>query len=173
LLLALPRKKEVAQVKLSTRARYALKSMIAIARLSNANDPVSLGKVAEATGISRRYLEQLAVAQRNASLLRAVGGREGGYMLARPAEEITVGQIVEAGIGPINIVECADEPERCAQSEDCECRMIFLLMNLRLKEVLGKYCLADLADRSRLGRIKEELFRTLETAGSGGRADDV
>ena len=59
-------------MRLSTRARYALRMMLDVARNGGDGDPVSLANVAERTGISRGYLEQLAMALRTARLVRGV-----------------------------------------------------------------------------------------------------
>ena len=133
-------------MKLSTRGRYALRMMLDLARNQGGDRPVSLTSVANRTGLSRGYLEQLALALRTAKLLRGVSGRNGGYKLARPAGKINIGEIIEATIGPICLVECLDEPASCAQTETCECRVVYSLINHRISEVLHSYTLADLLD---------------------------
>jgi Rrf2 family cysteine metabolism transcriptional repressor len=105
-------------------------------------DGRSLAVIAETTGISRRYLEQLAMDLRGASLIRGKSGRRGGYELAKPASAIRLGEIVEAAIGPINIVDCVLEPEICIKGEFCECRTIYRLINQRITEVLNEFSLA-------------------------------
>ncbi len=131
-------------MKLSTRGRYALRIMLDISRFGRDGKPVSLTSVAERTDISRGYLEQVAMALRNANLLKTVSGRYGGFKLARPAREITLGRIIEAAIGPINLVECVANPEDCMRSQSCECRLVYKLINRRITEVLDEYTLADL-----------------------------
>ncbi len=105
-----------------------------------------LAAVAGRTGISRGYLEQVASALRNARLLRSVAGRYGGYRLARPAEKITIGEIIEAAIGPICVVDCLDEHEDCPRSDSCECRVVYGMINDRIADVLREFTLANLAD---------------------------
>lgn len=144
-------------MKLSTRARYALQLMVSVARLGDSDHPVSLDRVAKRTRISRRYLEQLVMSLRKSELLQSVAGRSGGYFLARPAGEIRVGQIIQASIGPVNIVECANHPEVCMSTDVCECRPIYQLLNLRITEVLNEYSLADMADEQWLARVKGQL----------------
>lgn len=133
-------------MKLSTRARYALHCMIAIQQLAEDNHPVTIDSVAQKTDISKRYLEQLAIALKNASLLRSVSGRKGGYFLARPAEEIKIGEIIETAIGPINIVECVLHPEECSKSDSCRCRSLYSLINRGIRKVLYEYSLNDMCD---------------------------
>jgi len=100
--------------------------------------------------ISRRYLEQLAIALKRESLLRGVSGRTGGYLLGRPANEITVRDIIEATIGPVNVVDCVRNPEGCVMAEACECRNVYELINDGIISLLGSLTLADLLKRPKL-----------------------
>jgi Rrf2 family cysteine metabolism transcriptional repressor len=134
-------------MKLYTRGRYALRMMVAVARRSDGADAVSLGTLAAATMISRRYLEQVARRLREQSLLRAVSGRSGGYILARPPEQITVAEIVEASIGPISVVDCIRDPDHCLEAEFCECRWVYQQVNSGILAVLDGLTLDVLASR--------------------------
>ena len=144
-------------MKLTTRARYALRAMIQIARNSVGGKPVNLSDIASNTSVSRRYLEQLVIPMKNASLIRGLSGKEGGYLLARPAEEIKVGEIIEAAIGPINIVDCVNDPESCIQLEWCECRPLYVMLNQRIREAFDSFTLADLAERRIQHAVCKEL----------------
>lgn len=137
-------------MKLSTRARYALRAMIVIAREGEEGKPVNLAEVARRTGISHRYLEQVAISLKNAKLLRAVAGKNGGHMLARPAEDIRLGEIVEAAIGEICVVDCVLDPENCGQSDKCSCRDLYSLVNKRILDTMNDFSLEDLEQ----GRIR-------------------
>jgi Rrf2 family protein len=134
-------------MKLSTRARYALRMMVAIARETERTGITSLNDVAVETSISRRYLEQLAIALKQATLIRGITGKGGGYLLTRPAREISLGEIVEAAIGPINIVECVARPETCLEADICECRWVYQTINDRIVSVLRELRLDDLVAR--------------------------
>ena len=138
----------VLAMRLTTRARYALRMMLDVARNGGGERPVSLASVSERTGISRGYLEQLALALRNARLVRGIAGRYGGYRLAAAPGDITVGQIVEAAIGPICLVDCLEDPLTCPRAEFCECRVVYSIINDRVSEVLNEYNLTDLLDPS-------------------------
>jgi len=144
-------------MKLSTRARYALRMMFDVWRTSNGGKPVRLEEVANRTGISRRYLDQLVLPLKNASLLRGVKGPGGGYLLGRAAEQIRLDEIVEAEIGPIAVVDCVASDEFCDRTEDCACRLVYSLVSHRVRSALGELTLADLADKSRLDAIRKEL----------------
>ena len=84
--------------------------MLDLARNAGTDMPTSLATVADNEHLSRGYLEQLARSLRTAQLLRGTCGRGGGYRLSREPEEITVRSVIEAVIGPINIVECVEKP---------------------------------------------------------------
>lgn len=149
-------------MRLTTRARYALRMMLDVAKNGGEEAPVSLATVSERTGISRGYLEQLALALRNARLVRGIAGRYGGYRLTEPASQITIGQILEAAIGPICLVDCVEDPMTCPRAEFCECRVVYALINERISEVLREYTLSDLLDpswvRSQSGSPTDQLL---------------
>lgn len=133
-------------MKISTRGRYALRMMLDVTRHGGEIRPVSLASVAQRTSISHGYLEQVALALKSARLVRGVAGRHGGYMLAKPASEITIRQIIEATIGPVCVVDCIEEPESCLRADYCECRIVYALINQRIGEVLDEFTLADLSN---------------------------
>ena len=137
-------------MRLSTRARYALRMMTVFARHANGNHVVSLNEVSKEAAISRRYLEQLVIGLKNGALIRGRSGKGGGYALARPADQINLRQIIESAIGPINVVECVLQPEICLKADDCECRMLYGLVNERITSLLDDFVLADLVDGTRL-----------------------
>ncbi|MCP4900851.1 MAG: Rrf2 family transcriptional regulator [bacterium] len=147
-------------MKLSTRARYALRLMVDLAVQGNEDESVSLATVAGRTGLSRGYLEQLALTLRNARLVRSSAGRKGGYRLARPASKITIGEIVEASIGPICVVDCVDDPESCMRTDYCECRLVYALINKKVAEVLHAYSLGDLTDPDWIHTIQDQIDGT-------------
>jgi Rrf2 family protein len=144
-------------MKLRTRARYSMRMMMAIAKLSLEGVPVGLGDVSKQCGVSKGYLEQLVGSLRNARLLRALSGRGGGYTLARSADEIKIGDIIEAAIGPIAVTECAVEPETCINSDFCNCQGLWSLINHRINQVLDEFSLADIIEDKWPKKVREEL----------------
>ncbi len=145
-------------MKLSTRARYALRMMVEVVNSTNGDKKsVSLTEVAEKTNISRRYLEQLAIALKNASLIRGKTGKGGGYRLARKATEINAGQVIEATIGPISIVDCVLDPESCARVDDCGCRSMYCKINDRIMETLNDLTLEELAQNGTSKTVVRQL----------------
>jgi Rrf2 family protein len=133
-------------MRLSTRARYALRVMLDIARHGGEEAPVPLGAVAHRTDLSHGYLEQLAAGLRRGRLLQGISGRNGGYRLAATASDIRVSDVIEASIGPVCIVDCVADPSICRRASHCECRALYCLVNRRIAEELESLTLADLLD---------------------------
>lgn len=133
-------------MKLSSRARYAMQLMLEMAG-SFPSKALSLGDVSKKTNISRRYLDQLAHGLKKAELIRGQSGRGGGYALTRHPRQITLGEIVEAAIGPINIVDCVRHPGICLKADYCQCRDVYAVVNNRVRDVFQEISLEQLADQ--------------------------
>lgn len=134
------------RMKISTRARYALRLMIDLANEQDVHAPIALRDVAERQQISKRYLEQLATSLKNANLVKTLQGRGGGYALARPAEEIRISEIIEASIGRIEVVHCVTGQDRCERAPECPSRCMWVQVNDRINEVFDSVTLADLRE---------------------------
>ena len=80
-------------MKLSTRARYGLKALIDLG-LHSANEAISLQSIAERQDISTSYLEQLMAMLKKAGLVKSSRGAYVGYQLGKPADEISVGEVL-------------------------------------------------------------------------------
>ncbi len=143
-------------MKISTRARYSIRFMIYLADHSNNKKPIGLKEIASNQGLSLRYLEQLVVPLKNASLIKSVAGKHGGYYLAQDPKNIKVGEIVEAAIGPIKLMDCLDNNSECEFLEMCTSRRMWGLINTRITDVLYDYSLDDLSEKRMREMIKEE-----------------
>ncbi len=133
-------------MKISTRARYSIRLMIYLADHSNNKKPIGLKEISANQGLSMRYLEQLVVPLKNASLIRSVAGKHGGYYLSGNPKEIRIGDIVEAAIGPIRLMECLDKDYECSFVDVCVSRRMWGLINTRITDVLYDYSLDDLSE---------------------------
>ncbi|WP_010270679.1 cysteine metabolism transcriptional regulator CymR [Paenibacillus senegalensis] len=97
-------------MKISTKGRYGLTIMMELA-IRFGEGPTSLKSIAEKHQLSEHYLEQLIAPLRNAGLVKSVRGAYGGYILSRPAEEITAGDIIRVLEGPISPVDFTEEDD--------------------------------------------------------------
>lgn len=134
----------------STKGRYGLRSMVELA-LNHQKGPLPLRVIAERQEISEPYLEQVFASLRKAGLVRAVRGSSGGYILARPASEITVEEILVALEGPILPVNCVEESgsTHCPRVDYCFTYPFWKELAGKISEVLSSTTLQDLADQAR------------------------
>lgn len=123
-------------MKLSTKGRYGLRAMIDLA-IHSKEEAVSIASIAARQKISESYLEQLIPKLRKAGMIVSVRGAGGGYMLAKPAKEISVGDILRAleGSWILWIVrdfrELPDVPHPAAVSQNmCGRRLMKALIRL-------------------------------------------
>lgn len=135
-------------MKLSTRGRYGVTAIFELA-LNYGSGVVPLRDIARHQGISEPYLEQLAKTLRQAGLITSTRGAQGGYSLARPPEEITIAQVVEATEGPIALVDClmADgelKASACEKAGTCVTRDVWARVCDSINQVLNSITLGDL-----------------------------
>ena len=105
---------------ISSKGRYALRLMIYIAALGDAEGKIALREVADRERISQKYLEQLVRPLMKAGLLKSVRGKGGGYVLTRPPEQYTVGEILRLTEGSLAPVACLDgDCKGCSRSDEC------------------------------------------------------
>jgi len=102
----------------STKGRYALQLALYVARAESMGT-VAVRYVAEAQDISVKYLEQLARALVGAGVLQSVRGKGGGYKLAKPADQITAGDVLRAVEGDMVPVPCVGSDSDCPRIDIC------------------------------------------------------
>ena len=123
-------------MKISTKGRYALRLLLDIAQ--NQQDGfVSLKEIAERQEVSKKYLEQIIPLLSRAELLQTSRGYQGGYMLAKPPRQYTVGDILRLTEGDLAPVPCAaQDPADCPRSEDCATLPVWRGLNRVINEYL-------------------------------------
>ena len=131
-------------MKLSTRAEYGIRILVALAR-AEGQGPHSLTAVARSEKLPHAYIEQLVRELRRAALVTATRGKAGGYQLARPAADISLAEAVRALDGPLLEMPCAgaDNLETCDRPQDCSVHEVFSRVHDSLEETLSSMSLAD------------------------------
>jgi Rrf2 family protein len=131
-------------MKLSTRAEYGIRILVALAR-AEGQGPQSLAAVARSEKLPHAYLEQLVRDLRRAALVTATRGKAGGYQLTRPAGEISLVEAVRALDGPLLEMPCAgpDNLEVCDRPQDCSVHEVFVRVHDSLEDTLSATTLAD------------------------------
>lgn len=132
-------------MRMSTRGRYGVAALYELAA-SPGQRPVALRQIAESQGLSENYLEQLFIVLRRAGLVVGVRGAQGGYLLARPAAQITVGDIIRALEGPVAPVACVADPSACTREvqDACPTRPVWVRLAESMSRVLDSVTLVDL-----------------------------
>jgi Rrf2 family protein len=135
-------------MRISTKGRYALRAMVELAQ--QATLPVTRQRIAERQGISADYLAQLFRLLREAGLVRSARGPQGGYQLARGANEISVGEVIRAVEGPLALSTCTlFEPEHhCARARDCLVRPLWARATRAINALLDSVTLLELCEGS-------------------------
>lgn len=144
---------------LSQRARYALKALLNIARHDQTARQVST--ISEEENIPRKFLETIMGDLRRAALVKSMRGQLGGYSLSRPADLITIADVVRSTDGPIAMLPCVSKNfyQRCEDCNDATCalRKIFSEAREAVINVLENRTLADALKLERRGKQLEEI----------------
>ncbi len=130
---------------ISSKGRYALRLMIYIAAFGDDEGKIALREVAERESISLKYLEQLVRPLMNAGLLKSVRGKGGGYMLAKPAEEIRAGDVLRAAEGSTATVACEGLEGSCGRAELCSTVKFWTGLEAAVDTYVDGVTLAELA----------------------------
>ncbi len=130
-------------MRVSTRTRYGIRLMIALASNYNKGS-VLLKNVAESENISEKYLSQIVIPLRRAGLITGSRGMHGGYILTRKPSEITVKEIFDTLEGDGFVIDCALEPNSCSRSTTCASIELWNLLSKRINEFLNEITLEDL-----------------------------
>lgn len=141
-------KKGVAIImKISTKGRYALRMLIDLAEHSGGNF-VSLKDIAERQNISKKYLEQIVPILNKASVLQTNRGFQGGYRLAKPPAQYTVGMILRMTEGSLAPVACLDnDPVECERSGECATLPVWRGLYKVITDYLDGITIQDIVDR--------------------------
>lgn len=133
-------------MKVSTRGDYAARALLSLA-LHGVDTPTSVKEIADRTTLPQPYLEQILLAIKGAGLVVSKRGVGGGYVLARPAEEITLADILAAVEGPQG--EAVDAHDHC--EGHCVLQEVWSGVGDATQSLLAQWSLADLVARTHAG----------------------
>ncbi|TFB24898.1 Rrf2 family transcriptional regulator [Filobacillus milosensis] len=137
-------------MKISTKGRYGLTIMIALAK-NYGDQPLPLKQIANEYNLSEHYLEQLIAPLRNSGLVKSVRGAKGGYLLTREPKQITAADIIRTLEGPIRPVEEMDDDEPSK-------RELWKRIRDAVKDVLEQTTLQDLIEYNDMNYQEENMF---------------
>ncbi len=139
-------------MRLSTKGRYAVMAMVDLAATSQGS-PIALADIAERQEISLSYLEQLFAKLRKGGLVKSVRGPGGGYLLAHPADETRVSDIILAVDEPIRTTRCANgTPQGCRTNRSrCLTHDLWEELGNQIHMYLSSVTIADVVERRIIG----------------------
>lgn len=142
--------KEGEELKLSTKGRYGLRALIDLAQYSE-EMPVSITSISDRQNISERYLEQLMSMLKKNGLVKSIRGAGGGYVLAKDAADISVGDVLRALEGSLDPVECSGlHPEEgCEAADSCVTKYVWQKINESINRTVDEIKLDHLVEESR------------------------
>ena len=137
-------------MRLSKRSEYGIRALI---NLASREEPgiARINEIAEEEIIHTKFLEQILLLLKNTGFLQSKPGRGGGYYLGKPADLITLGQVVRVLDGPLAPIRCvsetAYEPCGCPNEERCGLRMVMSDVRNAIADILDYTTLADVKRR--------------------------
>ena len=132
-------------MKISTKGRYALRTMIDLA-MNDTGENISIKAIAARQGISTKYLAQIISTLNKAGYVKSERGANGGYRLTKKPEEYTVGMILRLTEGSLAITTCTqDEQNLCERYGCCTTVKVWEKINKAISDVVDNITIADLA----------------------------
>lgn len=131
-------------MKLSTRSRYGLRLMLALAR-NYGNGNTFLKDIAREEDMSEKYLSLIIIPLKGVGLVNSVRGASGGYTLAREPSQITLKDIVEVLEGDC-LVDCLKDPKACSKVSTCASRDVWAMLGGKISETLSSITLQQLVE---------------------------
>jgi len=132
---------------LSQRTRYTIRALLHLADRYG-EGPVHLSEIAEAQNIPAKFLTVMLSSMRRAGIVDTMRGREGGYWLAKPPQQISYGEIVRLTRGSLGLLPCAsrfayESCKNCITEDKCRLHRVMLMVRDETARILDGLTLAD------------------------------
>ena len=152
-------------MKVSKKTDYALRALFEIAKLKESS--ISIRELAENTDVPRRFLENIMLEMNKAGWVKSIPGRYGGYVLARRADDITLGEVIRNFEGMIAMISCVSVSsyEPCSQESKCHFRRVFLNIRNLTAQILDKTTIASCLGQTPV--TKEDVLKEEFVGGLG------
>ncbi|ARN83765.1 RrF2 family transcriptional regulator [Methylocystis bryophila] len=146
---------------LTKKAKYGLKALVRLAKVEPGR-PALVADVAEAEQIPKKFLDAILGDLRNAGFVHSKKGKGGGYALARPAKEISIGAVIRVLDGPLAPIQCASKTgyrrcDDCSDEKHCPVRMVMLQVREAIAGVLDRTTLEQMSELGEIGAIAGEV----------------
>ena len=135
-------------MRITTLAEYGVICALHLARRA-VEGPITGREIAEVERLPGDYVEQILLRMRRAGIVASTRGAHGGYALARPSDQISIRDVIEASEMTTFDLHCVSHPveeERCSSSHNCSIRPVWLLLQNKINDVLDSVVLSDLLE---------------------------
>lgn len=134
---------------LPKKSKYAIKALVALAKVYYDKKPLRISQIAETENIPRKFLEAILLELRHQGYVGSKMGVTGGYYLAKHPEEIMLSQVIRSTGGPIALLPCVslnyyESCEECPNESTCSLREVVLEVREASLKILSKTSLTDL-----------------------------
>jgi len=133
-------------MKISTKVRYGTRAMLELAS-NYGKGPIDLKEIAKREDISLKYLEQVIIPLRTSGLVKAIRGSKGGYSLTKPPSEIWLNDLVDILEGPLDLIECLNDPTTCRKVQTCVTRDVWKEVQEAICGIFHSITLEDMLNR--------------------------
>ena len=141
-------------MRISAKADYAVRAVVELAAASDGT-PVKAERVATAQGIPLNFLENILGELRHAGIVRSQRGAEGGFRLAKPADQVTVADVIRAVEGPLATVRGGPPEESEYPGAAAELPRVWIAVRKSLRDVVERVTVADVAS----GRLPRAIVK--------------
>ncbi len=128
-------------MRLSMAAELGIRGILTLAQ-EHGQGPIPLDEICRRRDLPKEYLAKIFTSLTRAGLVDAVRGKGGGHFLAKPPEEITLLEVIEAIEGPLATNLCQHTPSRCKEV-DCPVRPVWSEIQDKIRALLGSKHLSD------------------------------
>lgn len=140
-------------MKISTKGRYALRMILDMAQHQTEDNAVALKDIAERQHVSKKYLEQIALALSRADILQGTRGHQGGYRLMAEPDQLNVYDVLNIVEGSMHPVACLDqERNACAHCGECRTLPVWEGLDRVIRDYLSSMSIQDVLNMSKQDR---------------------
>jgi Rrf2 family protein len=144
-------------MRISAKADYAVRATIELATSPDGR-PVKAERIATAQNIPLNFLENILGELRHAGIVRSQRGAEGGFRLAKPAEHVTIADVMRAVEGPLATVRGGPPEESSYPGSASELPRVWIAVRKSLRQVVERVTVADVAT----GRLPKAVVKLSE-----------
>ncbi len=131
-------------MRISAKADYAVRAVVELAA-AEGERPVKAERIATAQGIPLNFLENILGELRHAGLVRSHRGAEGGFRIAKPAQELTVADVIRAVEGPLASVRGGPPEDASYEGAARSLPRVWIAVRVNLRRVMEQVTIADIA----------------------------